>query len=146
MLDIREIEDLTIIKPLWEALNRHHMNHSRYYKDVFLNQTFENRIKKFEDVDDYRLEVICQSNKPLGYILASVKKGAGEIDSFYIYDDLRGMGLGEYLMKRMITWFESKEVSCVTLDVAAGNEEVIMFYQKMGFNMKKYTMELGDKR
>ncbi len=146
MLDIREVEDITVIKPLWEALNRHYMNHSRHYKDAFLNRTFENRIKKFENVDDYRLEVICQSNKPLGYILGSVKEGAGEIDSVYIYDDLRGMGLGEYLMKRMITWFESKEVRCVTLDVAAGNEEVIMFYQKMGFNMRKYTMELGDKR
>jgi GNAT superfamily N-acetyltransferase len=146
MLDIREIDDIHVIKPLWEALNRHHLNHSRHFKEAFLNLTFEDRIKYFEKVDEYRIEVICQQNKPYGYILASIDKHVGEIDSFYLYDDLRGMGLGEYLIKRMVTWFESKEVKDIIVNIAAGNEDVIMFYQRMGFDMKEYTMKLGDKR
>lgn len=146
MLDIREIQDLNAIRPLWEALNRHHLNHSRHFKTHYLQQSFDDRIKKFEKVEQYRIEVICQENKPYGYILASIDKGVGEIDSFYIYDDLRGLGLGEYLIKRMITWFESNHIDQVDVSIAAGNEEIIMFYQRMGFNMKKYTMELGEER
>jgi len=146
MLDIREIDDINEIKPLWEALNRHHQNHSRHFKESFLETTFDKRMEKFKSVDAYRVEVLCEKNKPYGYILACIDKGIGEIDSFYLYDDFRGMGLGEYLIKRMITWFETSNIERINVNIAAGNEEVIMFYQRMGFNMKKYTMELGDKR
>ncbi|MCH4890246.1 GNAT family N-acetyltransferase [Acidaminobacter sp. JC074] len=144
MLDIREEKDLLIIKPLWQALNRHHMVHSRHFDHLYRKNTFEARIEKFDAVDDYRLEIICQDKKPLGYILASMKDGVGEIDSFYIYDDLRGLGLGEYLMKRMILWLQSNGAESVVVDVAAGNEEVIGFYHKMGFYTSKHTMRLGE--
>ncbi len=144
MLDIREEKDLMIIKPLWQALNRHHMIHSRHFEQVYRDVDFESKIEKFNNVDDYRLEVICKNKKPLGYILGSLKDQNGEIDSFYIYDDLRGLGLGEYLLKRMILWLESNDVKTITSEVAAGNEEVIGFYHKMGFYTSKHTMRLGE--
>lgn len=144
MFDIREEKDLNSVASLWQALNRHNQVHSRHFESDFRNQTFDNYILKYNDVDDYRLEVVYREKKPLGFILGSIKNDIGEIDSFYLYDDLRGLGLGEYLMKRMILWLKASDVKTIQLDVAAGNEEVIMFYQKMGFYTEKYTMRLGD--
>lgn len=144
MFDIREEKDLRSIESLWQALNRHNQVHSRHFESDFRRQTFDDYISKCGDVDDYRLEVVYKEKKPLGFILGSIHNNIGEIDSFYLYDDLRGLGLGEYLMKRMILWLKANEVKEIQLDVAAGNEEVIMFYQKMGFYTAKYTMKLGE--
>lgn len=144
MFDIKEEKDLKTIEALWQALNRHNQVHSRHFQSDFRNQTFDDYISKFDEMDDYRLEVVYREKKPLGFILGSILDTTGKIDAFYLYDDLRGLRLGEYLMKRMILWLKSSDVKAITLDVEAGNEDVIMFYQRMGFYTAKYTMKLGE--
>ncbi len=144
MLEIKAIKDLMMIKSLWEAMNRHNMIHSRHFQNDYREQTFESYINKFEQFDDYRLEVVYQDSKPYGYILGHVNNSQAQIDSFYIYDDLRGMGLGEYIMNRMIVWFNSTSAEAIILEVEAGNESVVTYFQKMGFYTAKYTMKLGE--
>jgi len=144
VLDIRSIEDLSIIKPLWEALNRYYMIHSRHFTKEYSNQSFDDFIKSYND-RDYRLEVLFQDDGPYGYIIGYVEEGKGIIDSLYIYDDLRGMGFGEYIIKRMMTWFCDKDIHDISLKIQAGNEDKILYFQKLGYFTSEYTMRFGKK-
>lgn len=144
MIDIREEKDINIIQPLWDALNRQYQIHSRHFSDTFRNKSFKDYVKRYRD-QNYRLEVIYQDQKPLGYIIGHIQEDLGYIDALYIYDDLRGMGLGGYLFNRMMTWLKVNEVKNISLEIEAGNEDMILFYQKMGFYTSQYKMRYEER-
>lgn len=142
MLEIKTEQDINIIKPLWEALNRYQAIHSKHFSKHYRNLEFEDEMRCLNGHNDCRLEVIYQNKKPLGFILGKVDQSIGEIDSLYIYDDLRGQGLGTYITNRMLLWFETKGVKKIELNVSSGSEELIHFYKKVGFHIRRYTMEI----
>lgn len=142
MLEIKAVDDINTIRHLWEALNRYHMVHSRHFANDYSRESFDDFLLSFEDCD-YRLEVLFQDDGPYGYIIGHIEDGIGILDSLYIYDDLRGMGFGEYIIKRMMTWFCDKEVKEIKLKIQAGNEDKILYFQKLGYFTSEYTMKYG---
>lgn len=90
MIEVREVEDICIIKPLWEVLNRHQQAHVRHFGEDYKNLTFEDYIEVIKSKSKFRLEVVFLNDKPLGYCLGSIYKDLGTIDELYLYDDLRG--------------------------------------------------------
>lgn len=144
MLEIIEEQDIKIIEPLWEVWNRYHQVHSRNFGEYFRQQTFEHCTQHLEGFEDYRLEVVYLDQKPLGFAITGKKNKVGTIIGLYIYDDLRGKGLGSYLINRMVLWLKTKNVEKIKVEIYAGNEEVISFFQKIGFRTSMYTMELLD--
>lgn len=141
MLEIIEEQDINVIRPLWEVWNRHHQVHSRNFKEYFRNQTFDHCVQILDSYDVYRIEVVYLDKKPLGYIVSGVKGVVGSIISLYIYDDLRGKGLGSYLVSRVVLWLKSKDIIKIDLEIYAGNEEMVRFFKQIGFRTSKYTME-----
>ena len=132
------IEDLDLIKPLWEKLNQLHFELSENFKSRFRNKTWDIRkhdllTKSREILIDYAID---SSNSIIGYCISTIDKedeGIGEIDSIYVDGVYRKTGIGKQLMDRAIEWLISKETKIQRLDVGAGNERVLDFYKQFDF-------------
>ena len=132
------IDDLDLIKPLWEKLNQLHLDLSQNFKSRFQNKTWESRksylIKKSKEIIiDY---VTDDKNYIIGYCISTIDREnekIGEIDSIYIDKIYRKTGIGEQLMNRAIDWLILKGTKTQKLDVGAGNEQVLEFYKHFDF-------------
>ncbi len=133
------------IKPLWEALNLYHQNKAEHFKEKIKENTFENRHKKFFSGEFKVFVEIVRVNdqvQPIGYCISSLSDdGIGEIDSLFIEDEYRGYILGEALMNNALKWLKSNNSKTNRIKVAEGNEAVLNFYKKFGFETRYYILE-----
>ncbi len=139
--------EVSIIKGLWEKLNRIHLHDSHYFKDHYKKFTFEKRSEKFIRLADQNILIQVVENKELviiGYCVSSIHHGIGEIDSIYIEKEYRKYGIGGKLIEAGINWLKERECEKITLAVAEGHEEVFEFYKKYGFYPRKTVLELKD--
>ena len=144
MLEIKEITDIAdihVIKPLWEVLNRDLQSRSKFFADYYRNLTFEDYMDSLKASADCRLEAVFLDEKPLGFCLGTVKSNVGTVEELYLYDDLRGNGLGQYLFERMVLWLETQETVDIEIHVPAGYEFMMQFYQKLGFKTSSFLMK-----
>ena len=141
VLDIKEID---IIKPLWEELNSMHKGKSIHFSDDFANFSFEKR-KQTLIQKDKLLILICKkkdNNQIIGYCISSITNNIeGEIDSIYIKPLYRKQHLGSILIKKSMEWFAKEDISNIEILVAHGNEEVLPFYEKFGFYPRTYKLK-----
>ncbi len=70
--------------------------------------------------------------KPVGYLITSVHKNVGEIESLYVDQHYRGSEIGDELMTRALSWIKSFTPETIKVSVAYGNQ-VIAFYERYGF-------------
>lgn len=139
-------ELLDTVQPLWEKLNKHHQENSRYFQDKFNNQTFDMRKKKFiNDINtELRIDLVkdTENNSFVGYCISTVTIDLiGEIDSLYIESAYRKLGIGDELMCRSLVWLDSKNVRTKIIGVAEGNGQVFDFYKKYGFYERRTILE-----
>lgn len=143
------IELLDLVKPLWEKLNEHHMNNSKYFYDRYKNFSFDaTRRKAFtkDNVDAVNIDLIKKDKKYIGYCISTVKdKNVGEIESLFIEKEYRKFGLGDKLMTRAIKWLDDNEVKIKILGVAEGNEKVLEFYKRYGFYKRTMILQQIEK-
>lgn len=144
-------KDIHRIKPLWEQLNDLHQQDSVHFKDHFSTFTFEKRVKAFEHIIEDNLHIIValddskEEGKMVGYCLSTIKDTIGEIDSIYLDSGYRGQGIGEKLAKTAFTWIQNKNPSRILVAVSFGHDEVIPFYQKLGFYPRYTALEFKVK-
>ncbi len=138
-------EFLKEVKPLWEALNVHHQNNAVNFLDQIQSNTFESRHKKFENNDlDVLVELVkCDEKEaPIAYLICTItKESMGEIDSIYVDKTYRKHAIGDQLMNDAMEWFRLKNTKTNRLKVAEGNEHVLKFYEKHGFETRFYVLE-----
>jgi|GEM_PF-93722 len=140
------VELLGEVKELWQKLNSHHLNGTDYFKEKFQNNTFEKRMKSLTEKaleGDIQVLVIKDTDKDckIGYCVSTFNAdGTGEIDSLYVEQEYRKLHLGDELMKAALKWLESKEPKEIILSVAGGNEKVLDFYKKYGFQTAAVKM------
>ena len=79
---------------------------------------------------------------PVGVITLSVSPVSdgtpyrrGHIPDMFVEADMRGKGLGKILMEYGISWLEHHGARSISLDVWAGNEDKISFYERFGFSV-----------
>ena len=94
-------KEIAAIKHLWEKLNQIHYQDSVYFKDHFKTFTFEKRCNDFSDINDeeIKINVLIDSEKVVGYCIATIKKAVGEIESIYVDDEYRKKGFGKKLIE-----------------------------------------------
>lgn len=145
---IKEIQlnQIDIIKGLWEQLNALHLEDSRFFKDHYSNFTFEQRSKNFAKKNRYNIliNVIYNNETPIGYCICTKIKGTGEIDSLFIEDQYRRSGYGRILVKKSLEWFKQHNCNQVEVSVAEGHESVLKFYQKFEFYPRKTILSLRE--
>lgn len=139
-------ELLESVKPLWEKLNEHHKNNSTDFSEVYEAFTFEDRSKKFysNEISNVNIDLVkdVKEGRYIGYCISTISKGfVGEIDSLYIDDDYRSLGIGDSLMERAIQWLDNNNVKKKIIGVAAGNEKVLEFYKRHGFYKRTTILE-----
>lgn len=142
-----DVDELDLIKPLWEKLNQLHLYDSIYFKEHYKTNTFENRCKKFLQMGkkDIRIEIVEDDKAVIiGYCISTVEKEKGEIESLFIEEEFRKNRLGNKLIANAIEWLKEKRCNKILVSVADGHEGVFDFYMKNGFYPRLTYLELKE--
>lgn len=139
-------KELHLIKHLWEKLNQMHYQDSIYFKDHFQTFTFEKRCNDFSNINDENIQinVLIDSEKVVGYCIATIKKAVGEIESIYVDDEYRKEGFGKKLIEESTDWLKENKCKKIMVAVAHGHENVFDFYMKMAFYPRVSYLQLKE--
>jgi ribosomal protein S18 acetylase RimI-like enzyme len=144
-------EVLDEIQPLWETLNQYHCQRSVFFKEYYLSMTFEKRkadlLKKYLG-GELRVELAVDEElgQPVGYVVSSVNsQKIGEVDSIFVSDAYRSMGIGGLLMKNALSWMDKCGVLEKVVEVSVGNEGAFGFYGRYGFLPRKTVLKQTKK-
>lgn len=141
----KNINDIELIKPLWEQLNELHYEKSVNFKKRFVNYKFEKRmegiIKKAER-GIIKLDILFddEKNKYVGYCLSSIEDFQGEIESIFIEKEYRKYGQGGKLIESALEWFKDKNISDIKINVVYNNSDALPFYERYGFRIGNYIL------
>lgn len=138
------LELLEEVKPLWESLNQHHEVNSQHFAHQFRANSFESRQRKFLQCQQVRVDLVedqCMG-EVVAYCITTVTNDlTGEVDSLYIKQRYRNLGIGESLMTKALVWLEDNKVKKKIIGVAEGNESVLAFYQRFHFYPRLVLLE-----
>lgn len=143
------MNEIELIRPLWEQLNLVHLEKSIYFKKKYREFTFDKRMesiyKKAKDCT-MKLDMLFDSENGnyVGYCLSSIEDELGEIESIYIDGNYRKSGLGGKLMESALKWFESNKISNIQINVVYANDDVLPFYERYGFHIGNYTLKKNN--
>lgn len=134
--------EIDIIKPLWEKLNEHHIQCSEF-RENFKQFTFAARKKRLKD-KQLKVLVAYHDKLLIGYCISSIieYETEGEIESIFIENEFRNQGIGREFMERSVNWFKEKGIGDIKIQVAAGNEDALDFYNKFGFKTCTYKLRI----
>lgn len=77
---------------------------------------------------------------PVGYLASSLSpEKLGTVESIFVLEAYRGLGIGESLMNRALAWMDQNGAVEKVLEVTVGNEQVYGFYARFGF-MPRQTL------
>ena len=140
-------QGLDLICSLWRKLIEHHKARSRYFQEHFDRMTWEKRKKELleKSINGAMHIDLAKNSKTgalIGYCVSTInEKKQGEIESIYIEADYRRTGIGGDFMKRALSWMDGQSVDRKVIAVAAGNEEVIIFYKRYNFYPRTIILE-----
>jgi len=140
-------ELLDQIKPLWEALNRHHLDLSMNFKQYYLDMTFPKRktdLLKKAALGKIRISIAIDvaSGQNVGYCISGINnERMGEIKSIFVSEIYRRNGIGGVLMQTALDWLEKQGAIEKIVEVAAGNEKAWGFYAHYGFLPRKTMLK-----
>lgn len=135
------LDDIGIIKGLWEDLNAHHLSRSTHFAHHFAAFHFEDRVAALKNRDQFIAFVAQSDHECIGYCIATVHDDAGEIDSLFLDAAYRGRGYGKALMDLALKWLEDQRCDPIRVSVAEGNEEALAFYRRFGFAERFVVMQ-----
>jgi ribosomal protein S18 acetylase RimI-like enzyme len=136
------------IEELWIELHQVHFEKSLDFKHRYKNFTFYERKQSLlscASKGELFIAVAYDGGRKIGYCVSSLADNTGEIDSIYVKPDYRKLHIGSTLMEKSLDWFNSFDVTTVTIKVAAGNEEAFGFYSKYGFKPIFTELQIATK-
>ena len=134
-----QIEDLDLVKPLWEKLNGLHESLSPNFKERFQSMNWDKRKSTLISKSGklfLEFAVDNKNHKIVAYCISTIEKEneiVGEIDSIFVEKELRKSGIGKQLMDNAINWLISQKTETQKLLVGVGNESVIDYYKQFDF-------------
>jgi ribosomal protein S18 acetylase RimI-like enzyme len=131
---------------LWKKLNIHHQTISAHFWDSMALMTFDQRKASWlsrTETGQLRIDiaVLRVPEEPIGYCVTAIDNDTGEIESLFVDEAYRKMGLGTVLMERALNWLEQNSITKKRLNVAVGNEQVLNFYRRFGFLPRAIILE-----
>ncbi len=135
------------IKVMWEALNQYMGQRSTHFKEHFRGMTFQKRktdLLKKAAQGVMRVEVAVDeaTGQSVGYIVSSINsENAGEIESIFVREAYRGMGIGDALMQKALAWIDQNGATEKVVEATVGNEQVFGFYGRYGFLPRKTLLK-----
>lgn len=108
-----KIEDLDLVKPLWEKLNDLHESLSPNFKERFHKMNWDKRKSNLIGKSEKLLfEYVIENKnaKIVAYCISTIEKEnekVGEVDSLFVEKEQRKTGIGKQLMDNAINWLIS---------------------------------------
>lgn len=138
-------ELLPLLRPLWERLRDYTRDLDGKFSPLFARATFTGRsaelLKKSGRGRRLSVTLALAGKVPAGYCVATVDaSGTAEIDSLFVEKAYRNGGTGEKLLKRGLRWIRAQKHDRVIISVAIGNERVLDFYRRAGFEPYTYVL------
>ncbi len=134
------IEQIDLIKPLWENLRNYLQERSTHFTNHMKRLSFEKRKAGLLQKDALHLLLAKNDSTPVGYCISAIEDSEGMIESLFVSSDFRKCRIGEMLIGDSLKWLEGHGVQSVSLNVSEGNEQVMDFYRKWGFEVKIYKL------
>jgi ribosomal protein S18 acetylase RimI-like enzyme len=131
--------ELDQIKMLWDGLNRLMGERSTFFKQHFIVMTWAKRkseLLKKAACGLMRIDIAIDelSGEAVGYLVSSVNsEKVGFVESIFVSETCRGIGVGDKLMRNALAWMEQNNVAEKILEVTVGNEQAYGFYGRYGF-------------
>ncbi|NND00119.1 MAG: GNAT family N-acetyltransferase [Gammaproteobacteria bacterium] len=134
--------DIGLIEPLWDELKAHHQQRTASFDAYYLQIGFQKRKAELLSKDQLLILVAGDIGCELGFCVASVNNGAGEVESLYVRPQSRHQRVGSTLMQHALAWLSTQNSAPIRLLIGEGNEAVIAYYHKLGFRKRATMMEL----
>ena len=145
-------EDYDAICALFAELDRHHVTiDSTNYCDFEGPRRPRDRIAQFIDDADKFLFVALSDERVVGFtngLLAStppfpmfVQKHFVSVINLMVCPSCRGRGIAKRLMESVDHWGKDQGTNSIRLDVIAGNDSAMRFYENLGFRPTRLTLE-----
>ncbi len=141
------IELVDALEPMWRLLTLHASERSKHFGRYFADKGFLERKEELSRKaarSHLLIEVALdpRARQDLGYCISSVDdEGMGEIESLFVGEAARGRGVGDKLVRRSIEWMDKMGARSMVVFTVYGNEEVLPFYQRYGFQPKMVMLE-----
>lgn len=98
-------------------------------------------------------ECVCflagSGGEVVGYLAGRLKAGStlrpvrvAELESMYVREGHRGLGVGEALAGEFMRWGRSKGARRASVTAHAANERAIRFYKRIGFLPMRVSLEM----
>jgi len=140
-------ELLDEIEPLWKVLRSHHAGLSVEWRESLLVADFADRRAKLIDKGSRGLRVFLamSERETIGYCVCTIAGNhQGEIDSIFVADEYRHHGMGKVLMAHAMDWLKALGAAPIVVDVLAGNEEALRFYEQFDFCARTIRLQHKD--
>lgn len=134
-------EDLPLIASLWGELDRFHRKLGLDFPEV--ENVEEKWLTSFKrTLDRFSFIWLAEREGQISaFILARLKQSpaflggvqVGEISDLYVGESLRGEGVGAQLVALAMQKFEELQVHSVEVQILAGNDQGLDFWQEQGF-------------
>lgn len=144
-------EDILLLRPLWEALFRHHGEIALHLGPMRTpDEAWRRRLKVYEETlkkPDSFIFVAKDGEKIVGYALCDVIDGSsswetgdkmGELLTLSVLPEYRRKGVGKMLTEKAFSQFRQMGIDDIELEVVATNHDAIRFYERMG--LKPFTV------
>jgi ribosomal-protein-alanine N-acetyltransferase len=112
------------------------LENSFFSVDAFNRRQFRSLITK----PNSNVFLLLENEKPIGHCVTLLKRlvnhaTKGRIYSIGVSPDHQSMGHGQFMVEYMERYFRLKNISHVTLECDSGNNRLIQFYNRNGYEM-----------
>jgi diamine N-acetyltransferase len=141
------IDEIDLIRPLWEQLNAYHHARASSFKAHYEQMIFEDRKLHFFKVHgsgELRLDLALDTGTGgyVGYCVSSISaEKDGEVESLFVDAAYRSEGIGTVLLTRGLAWMDARGVKRKRVSVGNGNEPALAFYRKFKFYPRMTVLE-----
>ena len=144
-------DEFDVIRPLWERLNQYHAALPSPFAPEIASRTFETRLKALRHKagsGSLRIEIAspAMDQPPIGYCITSLSPdGVGEVDSLYVDQANRRLGIASTLMRSALEWLRGSGAISERVVVLCENDEAVAFYRRFGFHPRNIELERRSK-
>ena len=108
-----------------------------YLVEIKFNPSLVNYLLRQDHVDLTASQVVLEAGQPVGLALVARRGWSSRVAAMGINSERRGQGVGEWLMKQIITQARERQDRMLLLEVIEQNHAAVRLYQKLGFQMQR---------
>lgn len=140
------VEQLDLIRPLWERLKEHEASLPGHFAGEFSGHNFLDRRAAFIEKGKSSgvfidLVSLAGTRKFIAYAISTLSpEKHGEIENIFVHEDYRGYGLGSELMRRVLARMDGLGAVRKSVVILCENHAATRFYGHFGFCPRTTTL------